>query len=88
MAKGEEKKFAKLFELSSGDQVLFLKKYDDLEEGSEWLVVVELIYQGVEVRFKMGYESEERRDAYFNVVNIESAELFYSQVHDVSINND
>ena len=79
-------KFAKIFDLENGEQILVVMQYDD-EQNTHDLVVSTNI-EGTKLDLTFSFESEEDLESYFNNLNTEYAVKFRAAMIEALNNND
>lgn len=70
-------KFAKLFEMPNGDQVLVVIKGDEENEDGPSLLALTTDVGGVTMSATLGFKGEEDAQKAFDEYDMEGAEVFY-----------
>lgn len=69
-------KFAKLFDLENGEQILFAKDYN-VEEKEPYRLKITVQFDGVTANLSLIYKTEKDQQHFFDKVNKERAEVIY-----------
>jgi len=75
-----EKKFAKLFDLENGGQVLYTSNFDNEDEEVPYYIEVRCDYKGMVANMKLGYKTNKTMRKIFDTVSQSDAESTFNNV--------